>query len=58
MVLKCLREAGLQCDIKINLAKIEAIIGWEKPENVHDVQLFLEFANFYQQFIKHFLKIV
>ena len=45
-------------DIKMNFAKIEAIIDWEKSENVHDMQLFLEFANFYQQFIKHFSKII
>src|SRR5438045_4901782 len=45
-------------DIKMNSVKVEAITGWENPNNVHDVQSFLDFANFYQQFIKHFSKIV
>ena len=35
-------------DIKMNPAKMEAITGWENFNNVHDVQSFLNFANFYQ----------
>ena len=45
-------------DIKMNSVKIEAIVDWESPQNVHNIQAFLRFANFYQQFIKYFLKIV
>ena len=45
-------------DIKMDLMKIDMIIGWESSWNIHDVWLFLEFANFYQWFIKNFLKIV
>ena len=45
-------------DIKMNSVKIKVIIDWESSWNIHDVQAFLEFANFYQQFIQHFSKIV
>ena len=38
-------------DIKINFVKVEVIIDWKNSWNVHDIQSFLEFANFYQQFI-------
>ena len=47
-----------QDDIKMNSVKIETIIEWKSSFNIHNVQVFLEFANFYQQFIKHFSKIV
>ena len=47
-----------QEEIKMNSTKVEAIISWESSQNVHNVQLFLEFANFYQWFIKNFSKIV
>ncbi len=45
-------------DIKMNSMKIKAIIDWESSWNIHDVQAFLRFVNFYQQFIQHFSKIV
>ena len=47
-----------QEEIKINSTKVEAIISWKSSQNVHDVQSFLEFVNFYQWFIKCFSKIV
>ena len=34
--------------------KIEAIKQWPKPQSVRDIQMFLKFANFYQQFIQRF----
>ena len=37
--------------IEIDLAKIEAILNWETPNSVRDVQSFLGFANFYRRFI-------
>src|SRR5437762_4083939 len=77
MILKCLKKADLQCnikkckfymteviyldliishdDIKMNPMKMKVITDWENPNNVHDVQSFLDFVNFYQWFIKHFL---
>ena len=44
--------------LKMNLTKIKIITNWESSQNIHNVQAFLEFVNFYQQFIQHFLKIV
>ena len=42
--------------IEIDTEKIEAIQKWEAPLLVKDVQAFLNFANFYCQFIADFLK--
>ena len=47
-----------QEEIKMNSIKVEAILSWKSLQNVHDVQSFLEFVNFYQWFIKNFSKIV
>ena len=41
-------------EIRMNSAKITAIANWESPNCVKDVQSFLDFANFYQRFIKGF----
>ena len=40
--------------ICINLEKIQAIIDWKSLTTVKDVQAFLRFAGFYQQFIAGF----
>ena len=37
--------------------KIEVVKEWPKPKLVQDIQIFLGFANFYQQFIQGFSKI-
>ena len=37
--------------------KIQAVLGWETPKTVRDVQCFLGFANFYRIFIKNYSKI-
>jgi hypothetical protein len=34
--------------------KIEAILTWPVPCSVHDIQVFLGFANFYRRFIKNY----
>ena len=41
-------------EIRMNSAKITAIVNWEASTCVKDVQSFLSFANFYQRFIKSF----
>ena len=41
-------------EIRMNSAKITVIANWESPNCVKDVQSFLDFANFYQRFIKGF----
>ena len=40
--------------IKMDPEKIEAILKWETPGSVKDVQAFLGFANFYRRFISRF----
>lgn len=40
--------------IKMNLAKLEAVKNWSVPENQKAFQWFLGFANFYQCFICHY----
>jgi hypothetical protein len=37
--------------IRMDPGKIEAIVTWPAPRNVHDIQCFLGFANFYRRFI-------
>lgn len=43
--------------ISMDPAKVEAVKKWESPRNVHDLQQFLGFANFYRRFIKAYSKL-
>lgn len=38
--------------IRMDPARVEAISSWPTPKNVHDVQVFLGFVNFYRRFIE------
>ena len=38
--------------------KVQAIVDWDTPRNVKDIQSFLGFANFYRRFIKEYSKLV
>ena len=38
-------------DISIEAKKIEVVRKWPKPKLVRDIQVFLDFANFYRRFI-------
>jgi hypothetical protein len=40
--------------IKMDPQKVKAIIDWEPPSGIKDLQSFLGFANFYKRFIKGF----
>jgi len=40
--------------IKMDPAKVQAIVSWEYPTNTKDVRAFLGFANFYRRFINNF----
>ena len=40
--------------LAIDLAKLKGILEWPTPKTVKEVQSFLGFGNFYQQFIKNF----
>ena len=37
--------------------RIEVVKNWPEPKSVQDIQVFLRFANFYQQFVQGFSKI-
>jgi len=37
--------------------KVESVMNWRAPQLVKEVQIFINFANFYRWFIKDFSKI-
>lgn len=43
--------------IKMNPIKLRGITNWKAPEKVKEVRGFLEFCNFYRQFIPNFAKV-
>ena len=43
--------------LKMDPKKVEAIVSWEAPKTVRDVQCFLGFANFYRIFIKNYSRV-
>ena len=44
--------------VRMDPAKVQAILGWEAPKSVKGVQSFIGFANFYRRFIKEFSQII
>ncbi len=44
--------------LKMNSRKIQAVVNWFILNNLTQIQLFIDFCNFYQRFIKNFSKIV
>ncbi|KAJ6436324.1 mRNA 3 end-processing YTH1 [Purpureocillium lavendulum] len=44
--------------VRMDPAKVDCLVNWERPVNVKDVQAFLGFSNFYRRFIKGFSRIV
>ncbi|KAK4685054.1 putative transposase, partial [Tremellales sp. Uapishka_1] len=46
-------DTGIRMDPK----KISAVTDWPIPKSVHDIQVFLGFANFYRRFIRSYSKI-
>jgi len=44
--------------LKMNSWKIQAVVDWFTLNNLTQMQFFIDFCNFYQHFIKNFLKIV
>ena len=44
-------------EIRMNSIKIVAIIAWETPTNLVQIQSFFEFVNFYRRFIKGFSRV-
>lgn len=43
--------------VRMDPAKVQAVVEWASPTSVKDVQAFLGFANFYRRFIKGFSRI-
>jgi hypothetical protein len=44
-------------NVSMDPVKVQGIMDWPTPTKVKDIQAFLGFANFYQQFIKDFSKL-
>jgi hypothetical protein len=42
----------------MDASKVQAVVDWQTPSSLRDVQCFLGFANFYHIFIKDYSKIV
>jgi hypothetical protein len=40
----------------MDLEKITAIVNWSISKNFHDVQVFLNFANYYRRFIENYAR--
>ncbi len=45
-------------DLCMNSIKVKAIVNWTTSTNLKEIQDFVDFINFYQCFIKNFLKLV
>src|SRR5258708_34340598 len=43
--------------LRMDLAKVSTIQSWLEPCNIHEVQSFLGFANFYRRFISHYMEL-
>src|ERR1700687_998181 len=44
--------------IRMDPEQVQAVEDWEAPESLKEVQAFLDFANFYQQFIQNYSRVV
>jgi hypothetical protein len=45
-------------EVRINSVKIQAIIEWVTSKHLKEIQIFLNFINFYRRFIKEFFKLI
>jgi len=43
--------------IRMNQDKVEAILSWQPPTSLTEIQAFLGFANFYRHFVKDYSKV-
>ena len=40
--------------VQVDLAKVKAVLSWERPKNVSEVHSFLGLAGYYQRFVQGF----
>jgi len=40
--------------IAVDPSKVEAVVNWERPTNVHEIRSFLGLAGYYQRFVEGF----
>jgi hypothetical protein len=44
--------------VEVDLRKIEAVMNWERPSNVNEIQSFLGFTGYYRRFVEGFSKLL
>jgi hypothetical protein len=44
--------------VKMDPKKVSAVLDWPEPSSVHDLQVFLGFANFYRRFVQGYSHII
>ena len=43
--------------VSMDLSKVQTVVDWPPPESIRQIQVFLGFANFYRQFIRHYSRV-
>lgn len=43
--------------VRMDPKKVESVTSWPTPKSIHDIQVFLGFANFYRRFIRSYSKV-